>query len=92
MPNELARTRAVHSDDGAIVMNIERGTLFSLNATGSVAYELLAKGFDEQAIAQEIALRFNVSLDTAKQDLRKFLEALRVHDLHSEVPPPRNDL
>lgn len=91
MPKEQTRVRAAHSAEGAVLMDIDRGKLFSLNGTGSAVYELLAKGLDYEAIAEELTRRFHIPIDTAKQDLRDFREALRVHEIHPEHhEPPRN--
>jgi Coenzyme PQQ synthesis protein D (PqqD) len=84
MSEPQARIRTLHSPEGGIVMDIDQGKLFSLNATGSVVYQLLAQGFDEQAIVDELTCRFSIAADTAKQDLHAFQNALRFHALHPE--------
>jgi Coenzyme PQQ synthesis protein D (PqqD) len=78
MLQQQTRIRAVHSAEGAVLMDIDRGKLFSLNGTGSAVYELLSQGLEDQAIVEELTRRFYIPRETAVQDLRGFQEALRL--------------
>jgi Coenzyme PQQ synthesis protein D (PqqD) len=84
MNQEQTRIRAVHSAEGAVLMDVDRGKLFSLNGAGSAIYELLTQGLEERAIVEELTRRFNISVETAEHDLRDFQEALRRHSLHPQ--------
>jgi hypothetical protein len=62
-------------------MDIDRGKMFSLNASGSAMFELLAKGLDDETIIGELLRRFEISATVAKQDLEDFRRALQRHAL-----------
>jgi hypothetical protein len=62
-------------------MDIDRGKMFSLNASGSAMFELLAKGLDDETIIGELAQRFEISAAIAKQDLDDFRKTLHRHAL-----------
>jgi hypothetical protein len=81
MPARRTRIRCTHSGYGGIVMDIDRGKMFSLNASGSAMFELLAKGLDDETIIGELAQRFEISATIAKQDLDDFRKALHRHSL-----------
>jgi hypothetical protein len=81
MPARTTRIRSTHSSGGGIVMDIDRGRMFSLNASGSAMFELLAKGLDDETIIGELTLRFEIPASVAKQDLDDFRKALHRHAL-----------
>jgi hypothetical protein len=79
MPAPSTRIRSTHSSSGGIVMDVDRGKMFSLNASGSAMFELLRNGVDEKAIIEELGRRFEIPVAVAKQDLDEFREALKCH-------------
>jgi hypothetical protein len=81
MPALNTRIRSTHSNGGGIVMDIDRGKMFSLNASGSAMFELIAKGFDDEAIIDELRRRYEIPAAVAKQDLGDFRKALHGHAL-----------
>jgi hypothetical protein len=85
-----ARIRSTHSSEGGIVMDIDRGKMFSLNSSGSLMFQLLARGLDEKAVIDELVRRFEISAAVAKHDLDEFRKALNSHALISseEVASP----
>jgi hypothetical protein len=85
MPRQGARIRSTHCADGGIVMDIDRGKMFSLNASGSVMFQLLAKGHDEKTIVDELTQQFGISADEAKKDLHDFQNNLNAHDLRADL-------
>jgi hypothetical protein len=88
MPTPSNRIRSTHSSGGGIVMDVDRGKMFSLNASGSAMFELLTKGVDEKAIIDELGRRFEIPVAVAKQDLDEFREALKCHGV---LPSRRNE-
>lgn len=77
MHNQSPRVRRVQTGDGGIVMDIDNGKMFSLNASGSVLFDLLSSGLDDSSIVTQLVRRFEIIPDVAKQDLGDFREALR---------------
>jgi hypothetical protein len=73
--------RDVHSQDGAIVLDVRYGHMFNLNLVGSKIVELLRCGYSDCQIVEEISRRFAVNQATVKSDLREFLNSLEKHRL-----------
>lgn len=68
--------RSTHGQDGAIVLDVQRGQIFNLNLVGSRMLELLESGSAEPEIVNVISREFNASRDLVERDLREFVEAL----------------
>ena len=83
-----SRIRSTHTPDGGIVMDVDSGRMFSLNSSGSVMFQLLNKGLDEESIVNELVRRFGISATVAKRDLDEFRSALNSHALIKEVASP----
>jgi hypothetical protein len=62
-------------------MDIDRGKMFALNASGSAMFELLNKGLEDETIIGELSRRFEISAAVARRDLDDFRKALRHHAL-----------
>jgi hypothetical protein len=71
--------RRVSSTDGGIVLDLARGTMFSLNPLGSQVLDLLERGDSLHYIAEQISVQSGVSLDLVQADIQEFLKALQVH-------------
>jgi hypothetical protein len=69
--------RSTHNQDGAIVLDVRQGQMFSLNFVGSRILELLKSGTTESEIVDEIVREFGVGGDIAQNDVREFLENLK---------------
>ena len=68
------------------MLDIDRGKMFSTNATGAVLFELLSSGLDDNTIVAEFANRFEISTEVAAADLNGFRENLRQHALSFSPP------
>ena len=84
MPDQSRRVRRVRSGDGAIVMDIDNGKMFSLNASGSVIFELLSSESDDGSIVAELVHRFEIAPEVARRDLDDFRETLRQLSLQAK--------
>ena len=71
--NTIRRTQ---TPDGAVLLDIERGQMFCLNAIGSKILDLLETGCDEAQIARQVSAAYDTDFDTVRADVREFLEAL----------------
>ncbi len=76
--------RSTHSQDGAIVLEVQRGQMFSLNFVGSRILELLKSGYSELEIVDKIGREFGVRRDLAENDVREFLQTLKERQLVEE--------
>lgn len=80
--NKLSqRLRHTRNGDGAIVLDIEKGKMFSTNGTGALLFELLSSGLDDKTIVTEFAQRFEVTHEVAAADLARFRDMLGRHSL-----------
>jgi len=77
--------RSSHSIDGSILLDWERGRMFSLNSIAARIVALLNDDPDEDRAAEVISREYDVELSTAKEDIRSFLEQLREHGLIAET-------
>jgi len=73
--------RSTHSQDGGVVLDIQRGQMFNLNLVGSRILELLKSGANEADITQAISVEFDVSRQLVETDVREFIAAMEKHGL-----------
>ena len=85
MPRVAESVRSTHNGDGAIVLDVRQGHMFSLNFVGSTILELLKQGSDQSEIADTLAARFEISRDVAEADVSAFIESLRAPGLIESV-------
>ena len=79
--------RATHGQDGAVVLDIQRGRVLRLNITGSFIFERLQQGDPESMIIDGISQRFCVSHETAEADVNEFLNSMEREGLIHAAPP-----
>jgi hypothetical protein len=75
--------RSTHSPDGAIVLEIDKGSVFQLNLTGSMILEFLKSKPEclEAELAAELSREFNISPESAAADVAMFAQLLADHKL-----------
>ncbi len=73
--------RETHNQDGAIVLDIFHGRIFTLNFVGARILELLKTNTEAAQIAEEISREFGVARGKASIDVHEFIEALEKHHL-----------
>jgi len=73
--------RKTHSQDGAIVLDLRHGRMFTLNLVGSKIFELLEREHTTAQIAAELSREFGIDPDVATHDVREFLDTLEKHRL-----------
>jgi hypothetical protein len=66
--------------DEAVVMNLAGARVLGLNPTGALVWSLLEER-DERGLAEAVAERFAIDTDSARADVRAFLELLRERGL-----------
>jgi fibrillarin-like rRNA methylase len=77
--------RSTHGQDGAIVLDIKQGQMFNVNLAGSRILELLETGTPASKIADAISREFEISRETAMQDVQEFLQTLQERRLLEEA-------
>jgi hypothetical protein len=75
------RIRSTYTADGGIVLDIDRGRMFSLNSSGSAIFHLMESGLCDDKIVEELVRLFGIPVDVAKRDLNDFRETLKNHSL-----------
>jgi Coenzyme PQQ synthesis protein D (PqqD) len=74
--NTIRRTR---TPDGGILLDVERGQMFSLDPVGSKILDLLDEGCDEAQIVDQVSAVYGQQIEMVRIDVRSFLEALSQH-------------
>jgi hypothetical protein len=83
--------RSKHNRDGASLLDVRQGDMFTLNVVGSRILELLKSGSTESAVIDEISREFDVSREIAEQDVREFIGTLREHRILVDVKSNGDD-
>jgi hypothetical protein len=73
--------RSTQNLDGGTVLDIRHGQMFRLNPVGSRILDLLAHGYDEPRISEEISREFSVALGIVESDVREFILTLEKNRL-----------
>ena len=69
--------RMTKSQDGGILLDVEKGEIFTLNPVGTRIVELLQEGHDEFSLARTLSREFSVPEEVVKRDVDDFLFRLR---------------
>jgi hypothetical protein len=68
--------RAVLSDDGGVLIDVNQGIMFSLNLIGSIIWKHLAEGLSPENIVDLISRECQVERDLVLTDMNDFVAAL----------------
>jgi hypothetical protein len=77
MTHDKARLRTIVNQDGAAVLDTERGTISTLNTTGAYIWQALERGEREEEIVDQLARETGEFPDTIRDDMKGFIAALR---------------
>lgn len=86
MPRISESVRQSITEDGAIVLDVQRGQMLSLNVTGARILELVLDGRDESQIVDEISQAYGAAKEVVRLDVVEFLEALAKHHILQSSP------
>lgn len=78
--------RSTHERDGAVVLDIHHGQMFTLNIVGSKLLGMMELGWSETKIVEAISREFRIRSDIVARDVREFLECLEKHRLVNSRP------
>ena len=73
-------------DGETIVLNLESGTYFGLNATGTRVWRLIEEGASRAAIIEQISREFGHPIDDVRSDVDELLTALQSKGLVTAAP------
>lgn len=78
-PSTLKSTIA--DEDGAVVLDMERGVIMTMNATGGFVWKRLGEQVPRERIARELAAATGMNVEQVEQDVSAFAEDLRAAGL-----------
>jgi ubiquitin-protein ligase len=70
------RFRSVDTPDGSVLLNVENGKMFRLNAIGMRILSLLNQRVPTDRISEEISRDYSVDPETVREDVRDFCTSL----------------
>ncbi len=73
--------RATHSADGAVLIDVRQGVIYSLNVTGSTVWSRLEQGTSPEEIAEELAGTYHVPLAQVQADILTLIRSLEERQL-----------
>jgi hypothetical protein len=77
MPAPATHLRSIIDHDGAVILDIERNAMLSLNSTGGYVWEKLKQGKLIDEIVCELAGETGADLATVDRDVRNFIDELK---------------
>jgi hypothetical protein len=72
--------------DEAVLLQIERGIYYGLDAVGTRIWELLAEGKSQEEARDAIVEEYDVDADTADRDIAALIGELLLHGLVERTP------
>lgn len=69
--------RSIIDHDGAVILDVERNSMLTLNATGGYVWEKLQQGKSIEDIVRELAAEALAETAVVERDIREFLEDLK---------------
>jgi hypothetical protein len=79
MAHDKAHLRTIANQDGAAVLDTQRGTISTLNTTGAYIWQALERGEREEVIVEGLARETGESPDAIRQDVNAFIKVLHEH-------------
>jgi hypothetical protein len=69
------------SEDGATILNVEAGTITTLNPTGAYVWQALERGEAPGTITADLARETGEQTERVKVDVQRFIDSLKAHNL-----------
>jgi hypothetical protein len=81
-PIQLAPSvRSVFSEDGAVLMNIQQGMMYTSNPVGGRILELLSQGLPESDVVEIISRECEAAQETVRHDVEVFIQQLQSYGI-----------
>jgi len=81
---ENPHLQSVVDQDGAVILNIERGLISTLNPTGTYVWQGLQRGESLETIIANLARETGEDSSMIERDVREFVEDLKQKHLSPE--------
>jgi hypothetical protein len=81
MNTEPRSPRYVANQDGAAILDVEHGTITTLNPTGGFIWERLSRGESPDDIIDQLAQEIRMAPSEIADDVREFIEVLHQRKL-----------
>lgn len=72
---------SVADEDGAVVLDLERGVITTMNATGGFVWRRLQEHVAWDMIVRDLATATGMNIERVERDVETFAEELRVAGL-----------
>ena len=69
------------NEDGAAILDVERGEISTLNATGAYIWQALQRGQALDTIVHDLARETGAETEVVDRDVRNFIETLKAKHL-----------
>lgn len=63
-------------EDGGVILNVESGDYFQVNASGRLIWETLEDGVERDELIEALVVKFDIDSDRAAADVDVFLRHL----------------
>jgi hypothetical protein len=73
--------RTTTNQDGAVLMDIQGGSMLTLNPIGSIIWQQLSDGRSPEQIAERLASEFGIAREQVLADVNEFVEQLQAQHL-----------
>ena len=81
MANPTPHLRSVVDQDGAVILDIERNSMLTINSTGGYVWERLQQGVQIEEIIRNLASETGADPATVDRDVHEFLDELKSRHL-----------
>jgi hypothetical protein len=81
MPTPVTHLRSIIDHDGAVILDIERDAMLSLNSTGGYVWEKLKQGKLIDEIVRGLSTETGADPATVESDVQAFVEQLLAKQL-----------
>ena len=75
--------RSIVDHDGAVILDVPRNSMTTLNSTGAYVWERLQRGLQVDAMARELAHDMGAEESVVARDVEEFMEQLKTRHLIS---------
>jgi hypothetical protein len=73
--------RANVTDDGLVILDIDKGEIFSANCVAADIWNALMGGYSEEVAVDKVVLKYEVDREIAARDTDRFITSLVEKDL-----------
>ena len=81
MVSQQQHLRATANQDGAAILDLRAGRISTLNSSGAYVWQALGRGEEIDTISEGLAQQTGERIETVRQDVVEFLEALKKQGL-----------